>query len=92
MIIKKKEALRVLKKFKMPLKGKKERIAVLYYRNVRILSTSVPKGRNDMRCSDKFRKQLHLCPKQLREAVKCPFRREELIAKLHEKNYITLRS
>lgn len=88
MIIKKKEALRVLKKFEMLLGGKKERIAKFYYNGKRYLSTAVPKGRNDMRCTDKFRKQLHLNEEQLKEAVRCPFRKKHFIAHLFEKEII----
>lgn len=88
MIIKKREALAVLRKFQMPLAGKKERIAKFYYKDMFILSTAVPKGRKDMGCSDKFRKQLHLCPEQLSKAVACPFRREHFVVKLREKGII----
>jgi hypothetical protein len=57
MQIKKREALNILSKLNMPLKGKKERIATFHYNNVFILSTAVPKGTGDMieycQCKDK---------------------------------------
>ena len=84
MVITKQDGIKVVEKFGLPLKGKKERIAILSYNGQRVLSTAVPKGRGDMICTDKFRKQLKLNDEQLREAVKCPFGREEWYLHLRE--------
>jgi len=89
MIIKKKEALGVIKKFGLPLKGKKERIAILHSNGQRILSTAVPKGRGDMICTDKFRSQLCLNEDELRGAVQCPFGKPEWFSKLKMLGRIT---
>jgi len=86
MIIKKREALRILAKFSMPIRpGGKELIAKFEDNGIVYLYARVPKGDGDLQCTGKFRKSLHLDEVQLRESIRCPFKREHLIINLREK-------
>jgi hypothetical protein len=84
MQIKKKQALTVLQKLKFEIRSTKERFAKFVYNDVIILTTSVPKGKGDLRVSDQFRKQLKLNENQFREAVRCPLGYDEYIKHLRD--------
>jgi hypothetical protein len=88
MIIKKQEAMGIVKKFEMVIRPGKEIIAKFCYNDTFPIYTRIPKGKGDMQCTGKFRAQLHLNEEQLKEAIRCPFKKEHFINNLREKGYI----
>lgn len=82
MIITKQEAGRVVTKFEMKERKGKELFYKLIWGGKTIITTAIPKGKGPMYCSDKFRNQLCLSEAQLEGAIKCPFKRGDLIKHL----------
>ena len=83
-MITKQEAGRVVRKFKMQERKGKELFYKFVWRGRIVLTTAIPKGKGPLHCRDDFRKQLLLSEVQLAGAVKCPFKRPQLV--LHLKN------
>ncbi len=91
MNIKLREAERVLGKLGFVPAGKKHHIIWQYYHNGKyVLKTRHSKGRGEMpgKVADKFRTQLKLNEKQMRDAIRCPFEQEDYIEVLIEKGLI----
>ncbi len=81
-MITKQEAGRVVRKFRMQERKGKELFYKFVWKGRTILTTAIPKGKGPLNCRGDFRKQLTLNEEQLAEAVKCPFKRAELVAHL----------
>lgn len=81
-MITKQEAARVVEKFNMTPRKRKELRYTLFWNDSVILTTAIPKGKGTLRCSDKFRNQLRLSDEQLRAAIRCPFKLSDYIAHL----------
>ncbi len=91
MNIKKREAIKVLEKLGFVPAGKSKDIIWKYYHNRKyVFATRHSKGKGDMpgKVADKFRTQLKLNEKQMRDAIRCPFEREDYVQVLIEKGFI----
>lgn len=81
-MITKQEAGRVVAKFGMEERNRKELFYKFFWNGTLVLTTAIPKGRGQLNCSDKFRNQLRLNDEQLKGAIKCPFKLADYIAHL----------
>jgi hypothetical protein len=84
LIITKQDAIKVVEKFGLVERTRKERLFKLVYNGVTILATAVPKGRGPLHVTNEFRKQLYLTREQLTSAIDCPFKAPQWLARLQE--------
>ena len=82
--MKKRDALKVVKKLGFSLRHGKELFAKYKHEGQLVLTTAVPKGRGDLHFESAFRKQLCLNRVQLDAAVRCPFRARHYVEHLRK--------